>query len=159
DPECGFCLRALPELARLEADPPSGRPVPVVLAQGDASRIRTLAAEHGIACTILLDDDAQVAHGFFVAGTPGAYLVDEHGLIAAPLALGMDAISTLLNRSEATPLRVRSVEDTNLLRTGLEAGTPAPPFTLPTVAGGSLSLDEYRGRRVLLVFMDPHCGP
>jgi len=27
------------------------------------------------------------------------------------------------------------------------------------VGGGELSLAEYRGRRVLLVLSDPHCGP
>ena len=30
---------------------------------------------------------------------------------------------------------------------------------LPRVEGGELSLNELRGRRVLLVFSDPQCGP
>ena len=30
---------------------------------------------------------------------------------------------------------------------------------MPRLDGGELSLDELRGRRVLLVFSDPHCGP
>jgi peroxiredoxin len=38
-------------------------------------------------------------------------------------------------------------------------GTLAPAFTLPRLEGGTLSLEEYRGQRVLLVFSDPHCGP
>jgi peroxiredoxin len=40
---------------------------------------------------------------------------------------------------------------------GLEAGARAPAFTLPSLAGGHGSLSDYRGRRVLLVFVQPHC--
>jgi peroxiredoxin len=42
----------------------------------------------------------------------------------------------------------------------LKAGTPAPDFRLPRLDGkGELSLSELRGRRVLLVFSSPDCGP
>jgi len=44
-------------------------------------------------------------------------------------------------------------------RDGLKAGTPAPDFRLPRLDGGELSVEELRGKRVLLVFSDPHCGP
>jgi peroxiredoxin len=42
---------------------------------------------------------------------------------------------------------------------GLKAGTPAPVFQLPDLQGRMVSLQEYRGRRVLLFFSDPQCGP
>jgi peroxiredoxin len=42
---------------------------------------------------------------------------------------------------------------------GLKAGTPAPAFQLPDLQGRTVSLEEYRGRRVLLFFSDPQCGP
>lgn len=44
-------------------------------------------------------------------------------------------------------------------RNGLPPGTTAPPFTLPRLDGGELSLSDYAGRPVLLVFSDPDCGP
>jgi peroxiredoxin len=44
-------------------------------------------------------------------------------------------------------------------RDGLPKGTPAPDFRLPRLEGGELALSAYRGRKVLLVFSDPHCGP
>lgn len=34
----------------------------------------------------------------------------------------------------------------------VEAGEPAPDFTLPSATGGELTLSEYRGKPVLLVF-------
>jgi peroxiredoxin len=30
---------------------------------------------------------------------------------------------------------------------------------LPRLDGGELALEDYRGRRVLLIFSDPECGP
>src|SRR5208283_3632000 len=42
---------------------------------------------------------------------------------------------------------------------GLKPGKRAPVFLLPDLQGRMVSLDQYRGRRVLLVFTDPQCGP
>ena len=54
----------------------------------------------------------------------------------------------------------RSLARSRIKRDGLSAGTPAPRFQLPRLDGrGDLSLEELCGRRVLLVFSDPHCGP
>jgi peroxiredoxin len=54
----------------------------------------------------------------------------------------------------------RSLAKSKLKRDGLKAGTPAPDFRLPRLDGrGDFSLAELRGRRVLLVFSSPHCGP
>lgn len=52
-----------------------------------------------------------------------------------------------------------SLSRSRLKRDGLAPGTPAPDFRLPRVDGGELSLSEFRGRPVLLVFSDPNCGP
>lgn len=42
--------------------------------------------------------------------------------------------------------------------TGPGVGQYAPDFTLPTSAGGELTLSTYRGTPVLLEFMDVDCG-
>lgn len=44
-------------------------------------------------------------------------------------------------------------------RSGLKPGTPAPDFTLPSAAGPDVSLRDFTGRRVLLVFTQTGCGP
>jgi peroxiredoxin len=44
-----------------------------------------------------------------------------------------------------------------VLRTGLKQGATAPIFRLPRLEGGEVSLLDYRGRDVLLVFVDPEC--
>ncbi len=53
----------------------------------------------------------------------------------------------------------RPLSASRINRSGLTRGTPAPLFKLPLLAGGEVSLDAYRGRRVLLVFTDPKCRP
>jgi peroxiredoxin len=50
-------------------------------------------------------------------------------------------------------------ENNRLKRSGLPVGSPAPLFCLSRLDGNELSLDEYQGQRVLLVFSDPNCGP
>jgi methylamine dehydrogenase accessory protein MauD len=57
-----------------------------------------------------------------------------------------------LEQLEATtPRRIR--------RGGLNVGKRAPDFTLTNIAGGELALHDFAGRKVLLVFMQPGCGP
>lgn len=38
------------------------------------------------------------------------------------------------------------------MTTRLEAGDPAPPFSLPDQNGKTVSLDDYRGRKIILYF-------
>jgi methylamine dehydrogenase accessory protein MauD len=48
-------------------------------------------------------------------------------------------------------------------RSGLRRGKKAPEFTLPSIAGateaGEVQLQAHAGRKLLLVFMQPGCGP
>ena len=54
----------------------------------------------------------------------------------------------------------RLLANSKIKRDGLKAGTTAPDFRLPLLDGkGDLSLSELRGKRVLLVFSSPGCGP
>ncbi|MBI3403316.1 MAG: redoxin domain-containing protein [Acidobacteria bacterium] len=75
----------------------------------------------------------------------------------------IEALEEMADRaSEAAaprPFGDRSLKGSRLNRDGLAPGTAAPRFQLPRVGGGELSLDEYAGRRVFLVFSDPACGP
>lgn len=44
-------------------------------------------------------------------------------------------------------------------RDGLKAGRKAPDFTLPCATGGEVSLHDFAGCKVLLVFTQAGCGP
>lgn len=71
-------------------------------------------------------------------------------LLGALRALGL--LRWRLEQLEATtPTRVG--------RGGLKPGKQAPDFTLPSVVGGEVSLHDFAGRRVFLVFTQSGCKP
>jgi peroxiredoxin len=166
NPDCGFCDLIAPDLARMQADL-QRRQVPLVLvSSGTAEANRRLAEQHGLACPLLLKEAAGALDLFGNLGTPVAYLLDEQGRIAQPLAVGADEVvhlaQSLLTEPETAQKRLpgeRPLSESRIEREGLKAGTQAPAFLLPDVHGGTVTLEQYRGRRVLLVFADPHCGP
>ena len=54
----------------------------------------------------------------------------------------------------------QSLARSKIKRDGLKAGTAAPDFRLPRLDGrGDLTLSELLGKRVLLIFSSPQCGP
>ena len=58
--------------------------------------------------------------------------------------------------------RLEQLEATTPSRTGrggLKPGKKAPDFTLPCVTGGEVSLHDFAGRRVFLVFTQSGCKP
>ena len=116
-------------------------------------------------CPILLLQEGQRLEAFDAMGTPAAYLLDEQGRVAPPRRCRCGSgISPGARGHAAQPKGKRlpgerPLSESRIERHGLKPGTPAPPFRLPDVYGRPVSLEEYRGRRVLLIFTDPHCGP
>lgn len=180
NPACGFCAKMAPELAALPADGLPGGPLPVVVASGERDKMAAFVREHGIACTVLLQEKMEVAAKYHAKGTPMGCLIDDAGLIASDLAVGADPLLELAAGAagDARPKQNRlpdprkeaqgkygkkagnrPLEESRLNRTGLKSGTPAPEFELPRLDEGTMSLADLRGQRVLLVFSDPQCGP
>jgi peroxiredoxin len=102
------------------------------------------------------------------------YRIDAAGRIAGELAIGAEPLLQLAGASApraTAPVALKngtlhgdhepdpSLARSRLNRSGLKAGIAAPEFRLPRIDGGDLTLSELRGRRVLLVFSDPECGP
>ena len=174
NPQCGFCTKMAADLAALPADGGDQRAVPVVVTTGDAEENRKLVERYGIRCLVLLQEQMEVAAQYRAQGTPMGYRIDGAGRIASELAVGAEPLLRL-----ATTLAPEQIEPgaavngsashgakddpslarSRLNRSGLKAGVPAPDFRLPRIDEGELSLADFRGGRVLLVFSDPHCGP
>jgi len=174
--------------AGLEA-PPTGRqgcpPLQLlILTTGDAERNRDFFREHKLDCPVLLQKENEIATAYEANGTPSGYLISPEGKIASDLAMGAEVLLALVegkseirnSKSEknlSAPAETaaedngragrfgnRSLARSKIKRDGLKAGAPAPDFRLPRLHGrGDLSLSELRGKRVLLVFSSPHCGP
>jgi peroxiredoxin len=162
DPQCGYCQRIAPDIGVLQEGLSKRRTELLLLSYGDPERNRALADEHGFRCPILLQADGNAVEAFATLGTPAAYLLDDKGRIAKPLALGSEQVAALAREAAGRRARLdteRSLAESRLERTGIRAGSPAPTFELPDVHGRKVSLEDHRGRRVLIVFSDPDCGP
>jgi len=157
--------------------PVDEKPQLLFITTADAEKNRRLFAEHEVRWPILLQKQSEVADAYQVNGTPGGYLVDSQGRIASALSMGGEALLAL---AEAKPerdqstlargpngpedrvqrFRNRSLTRSKIKRDGLKGGTPAPDFRLPRLDGlGDVTLSDLRGRKVLLVFSSPGCGP
>jgi len=160
---CGFCDAIIDDLAKLQ-DRFAKRDVDVVLvSRGDPEENRRFVEERGLQCRILLQPEENGGIAAFAGiGTPAAYLIDEHGRVAKPMALGADEVPSLAREAAGRQLKLsteRPVSESRIQREGLPAGTPAPIFSLPSVSGGKISLEQFQGSQTLLVFSDPECGP
>jgi peroxiredoxin len=174
-PTCGFCDAIAADLAAAGRDlEQKANATLVFVAHGTPEANRAMAEKYAIASPVLLLGDEANPAGFRNLGTPSAFLIDAEGRAATTLAVGADQVPVLVHDviDAATPgdgedgqgtakkLRgQRNLSESRLVRDGLKAGTPAPPFTLPDLEGTPVSLEDYRGRRVLLAFSDPDCGP
>ncbi len=167
NPDCAFCELLASDPAQFQADLRTSKVQLVLASSEDAKSNRELALEHGLTCPILLmPDDGPLARETFTdQGTPVAYLLDEQGKVAQPVAVGGDEILALArgvigNRAKRIRLPgERPLSQSRIERKGLKAGTIAPAFRLPDLRAGTVALEDYRGRSVLLVFSDSHCGP
>jgi len=157
--DCSFCDMLAADLAELESRLRAEQVDLVLVSRGGADENGELVAEHGLSATVLLS--SQPVEGFIGVGTPAAYLVDEHGMVASPLMVGADKVADLARElaGKSRGLATKPLTQSKLERNGIAPGTRAPVFTLPDVDGGQLSLDDYAGRRRLVVFSDPHCEP
>jgi peroxiredoxin len=116
----------------------------------------------------VLQRQREVAELYQTNATPTGYLIDAQGNIASPMTAGAEGLLSLAQSRNtdvaATSRNGRGKQDKGLdaskiNRNGLKAGAKAPAFNLRRLDGGQLALKELRGRRVLLVFSDPQCGP
>lgn len=163
--ECGFCDLIAHDLARAQPELERRGVELLLLAYGDPASNRKMLEQHRLVCPILLYGDAKTPEPLANLGTPSAYLLDREGRVEMPLAVGSEKVPALAQQLAQEGFRKarvpgeRPLAASRIERSGLKAGARAPQFTLPTIYGRMVSLDEYLGRRVLLVFSDPHCGP
>jgi peroxiredoxin len=172
NPQCGYCTKMAADLAALPDERGNQRPIPIVVTTGDAKENRKLVEQYGIRCLVLLQEQMEVATKYRAVGTPMGYQIDGAGRITSELAVGAESLlrlATTLAPDQIEPDAAAncsaphaddpSLARSRLNRSGLKAGTPAPDFRLPRIDEGELSLADFHGERVLLVFSDPDCGP
>jgi peroxiredoxin len=162
---CGFCDLIAPDLAEHQAALVERGVQLVLISRGDPVANLQLLQQHRLDCPILIQPDGASLDVFRNQGTPVACLLDAEGRVARPLVIGANDVPLLVRElatASSNKHRLpgeRPLSESHIVRDGLKPGTEAPTFTLPDLDGEPVTLQEFRGRRVALVFTDPHCGP
>src|SRR5262245_40224411 len=113
-PSCGPCNTLAPQLqkfyrqnannghphspqpsSRGEGERPPAVEV-VMISRGEPKENRAKVREHGLTFPVLVQQQWEISRRYAMFATPIAYLIDEHGVIAADVAVGSDAILDLL---------------------------------------------------------------
>ena len=113
DPHCGPCQVLAPQLEKFHREnsrnsrPPSPRPSPpgegeptsiqvVMISRGEPKENRAKIKEHGLTFPVVLQQQWEISRRYAMFATPVAYLIDEQGVIAADVAVGVEPILALL---------------------------------------------------------------
>jgi peroxiredoxin len=144
DSNCGPCSALLPDIGRWQRADEATATV-AVLSRGTPAANRPKVAEHGVA-HVLLQEGREVAQAYGANWTPTAVLIAPDGTVAAPPAVGADAVRELATRGVAQLLSTPKV------------GDPAPDLALPDLDGRTVSLADFRGHATLVLFWSPSCG-
>ena len=88
-----------------------------MISKGEIGENGTKVKEHGLTFPIVLQQQWEISRRYAMFATPIAYLIDEAGIIAAEVAVGVEAIRGLMQdearsyfkpiaaaREEATPI-------------------------------------------------------
>ena len=105
---------------------------------------------------ILLQTDNEAAELFKAVWTPTAVLVNADGSIASSVATGDTAIRSLIEK-----IKLLDLESENLFVSNgkpLLIGESAPDFSLESMDGKKISLDDLNGKKTLLTYWSLDCG-
>jgi len=98
DPDCGPCDVLAPQLERQARS----QDVPVMMvSRGDAAANQKKIRQHRLSFPVGLQNHWEISRLYAMFATPIGYLIDEHGVIASPVATGPDAILRLLSHASA----------------------------------------------------------
>jgi methylamine dehydrogenase accessory protein MauD len=171
DPNCGSCTAMLPEIRRWQKEHADELTISLV-SDGTVEENRAKSTEHGLR-GVLMEQDLGVSEAYEVEASPSAVLVQPDGTIGSPVLEGPDAIGGLLayavGKRRRLPLHSEGQEaaqpylpseDATVQATekGPVLGKPAPQIELPNLDGAPLSLANFGGEKVVVLFWDPECG-
>jgi peroxiredoxin len=163
DPDCDFCAELLPEVGRWQHEYAEKLTISIV-GRGSAAENDAEVSEHGVE-NVLLQEDWEVADAYEVDATPGAVVISPEGIIRSPVAQGPDEVEMLVayavgERAELPQFHSTDDEDEDEDEEpyGPEVGEPAPEIRLTDLEGRHVSLEDFRGQEVLVLFCSPGCG-
>jgi len=137
-PRCASCKTLQPAAAEWQREYAAQLTI-LFASDGSSHDVRAEAEKYELE-HVLLDEKQYLYDAFQANGTPSAVLIRSDGTIGSWLASGQTAIETLVAYA------LTGAEDER----GLPIGAEAPPVELPSLKGGTVSLESLRGRDTLL---------
>ena len=172
DPGCGPCNALLPDLGEWNRRFSSELTI-AIISVGSVDDNRAKTSAHGL-LFVGLHEWPDVSKPYGVIATPTGVLVDTDGIIRKPNAIGRNEIRelvtrTLDNRPEPTPVHhdgpVEYNADGSIAESvfpdpsrALRLGMSVPRLPLPDLEGNYISIDDFRGERLLLLFWNTDCS-
>jgi thiol-disulfide isomerase/thioredoxin len=137
----------LPEIGRWQDEYTENLTI-ALISRGDPEENRTKTSEHGVG-NVLLQEDWEVAEAYKVEGTPSAVLAMPDGKVGSSVAAGPDAIRGLVMHLVRPPAPIPVTK---------RIGDAAPEVELDDLEGDTVALEEFRGRKTLILFWNPGCS-
>jgi len=162
DPNCGQCSALLPDMARWERQYADTISI-ALISHGSEEANRGKIGQHRLK-HVLLQKGREIAEAYLVKGTPSAVLIGIDGKIASFLAMGSQAIASLVAKAAGTqPIASASANGRSNGASpagpvGLRIGQPAPSLKLPDLTGKMIDLSSFKGRETLVLFWNPNCA-
>jgi peroxiredoxin len=101
DPDCGPCVELAPRLQEIHLRQPEFQVL--VVSRGDAEANRAKAAALGLTFPITLQKRWEVSLKYAMFATPIGYLIDEEGILASDVAVGVGPILALAGEGVHEP--------------------------------------------------------
>jgi peroxiredoxin len=95
DPQCGPCDQLAPHLVRLYRQHRDNGLALVMIGRGDPKENRRKAEAHGFEFPVVLQRRWESSKAYGIFSTPVAFLIDEDGVIAREVAIGVEAVMAL----------------------------------------------------------------
>ena len=95
DPDCGPCDELAPKLQEIHLQRPDVQVL--VVSRRDVEANRAKAAKLGLTFPIVLQKQWEISLKYAKFATPIAYLIDEQGILASDVAVGVEPILALAN--------------------------------------------------------------
>ena len=100
DPQCGPCNYLAPRVEKFHRDNPEI--TVAMISRRDSEVNRAKVKEHGLTFPVGLQKQWEISRLYGMFATPIAYLIDEAGIVAHDVAVGVDAILELMSVAAAT---------------------------------------------------------
>ena len=153
-PSCKPCAALLPEFEAWQRQ--FGEKMNFIFVSSGAAAENV--AKFGEGKTVLLQKTNETMLLFRAKWTPTALLINADGTIGSRLATGDSAIRALMQSVQPNLSNGHVPKSFVIAQNNSKIGELAPEFSLRDLDGKQVHLEDFRGRKMLLLFWGTACG-